>query len=102
MNPHVISYLAGTADQRPRKKSALAADVALSICRAPATLALITALFADSAITKARHAAHDWQAARQAAAQARRESRAGEYPIVDRPLTFMERQARRRLDRDQG
>ncbi len=102
MKPHVISYLAGTAVQRPRKTWGTRdriADLAATARHAPAVLALIAALLADSAVTKARHALHDWQDARRQRADTRRDRRAGEYPIVDRPLTFLERQARRRQDR---
>lgn len=73
--------------------------IALDVIRFPSVLLLIAGLFVESTLTKARHALHDWRAARRQAAEARRESRAGEYPIIDRPLTFGERQARRRRDR---
>lgn len=77
------------------RPASLAADLALTICRIPRQLLTLAALHTESAIGKARHAAADRRAAR-------RESGAGEYPGIDRPLTFMERQARRRRDRDQG
>lgn len=79
-----------------------AADLAVSAFRLPRVLLLIAGLFADSALTKARHALDDWQTARHARAHARRESRAGEYPGIDRPLTYAELRARRRRDSEQS
>lgn len=48
------------------------------------------------ALAKTRGAVDGWRVARRDAAAARRDRRAGEYPVIDRPLTVMERWWRRR------
>lgn len=82
----------------------LLADLTLSVCRLPLVLVLIAGLFVEAALGKARHALADWREHRAewAAHRATGGTDGGEYPVIDRPLTFGERQARRRRDREQS